>query len=238
MGGRTDYEERKQKRIEKYKKLSQKAKEESEARYNSTANRILMMTPGQPIIVDHYSAKKAVRLHEQANRDIKKSIELSDKSNYYETRAKNVKNSNVIYNDDPKAIEKLKDKLERLEKQRKSIKAREHEKWELTNIGANIRETKLRIARLEEQEMLDFPEIKFKGGIAIHNKEINRIQLLFDSKPNEETRKQLKRNGFHWSRTEGAWQREFNKRTIFVANALIKDVLNKENEEEISEGWE
>lgn len=45
MGGRADYEERKQKRIERYKVLSQKAKAESEARSNSTANRILMMTP-------------------------------------------------------------------------------------------------------------------------------------------------------------------------------------------------
>lgn len=238
MGGRKDYEERKQKRIERYKRLSKKAKEEAEARYNSTANRILMMTPGQPIIVDHYSAKKAIRLHEQANRDIKKSIEFSDKSNYYETRAKNAENSNAIYNDDPKAIEKLKAKLERLENERESIKAREHETWELINIGANIRETKLRITRLEEQETLVFPEIKFKGGKAIHNKDINRIQLLFDDKPNEEIRNQLKRNGFHWSRREGAWQREFNKKTICVTNALIKDVLNKENEEEENEEFD
>lgn len=238
MGGRADYEERKQKRIERYKALSEKAKEESKARYNSTANRILMMTPGQPIIVGHHSEKKARRLHEQANNDIRKSIELSKKSEYYEERAKNAENSNVIYNDDPDAIPKLKDKLERLENQRASIKAREHETWELTNIGANIRETKLRIKRLEEQENLVFPNIEFKGGKAIHNKEINRIQLLFDGKPDDNIRSKLKHNGFHWSRREGAWQREFNKRTIYVTNALIKDVLNKENEEEESEEFD
>lgn len=238
LGGRSDYEERKQKRIERYKAVSQKAKEESEARYNSTANRILMMTPGQPILVDHHSAKKARRLHEQANNDIRKSIELSKKSEHYEERAKNAESSNVIYNDDPDAIPKLKDKLERLESQRQSIKAREHETWELTNIGANIRETKLRIKRLEEQEQLVFPDVEFKGGKAIHNKEINRIQLIFDGKPDEEIRHQLKHNGFHWSRNEGAWQREFNKRTIYVTNSLIKDVLNKEKEEEESEEFE
>lgn len=70
MGGRADYEERKQKRIDRYKALSEKAKEESEARYNSTANRILMMTPGQPIIVGHHSEKKARRLHKKANNDL------------------------------------------------------------------------------------------------------------------------------------------------------------------------
>lgn len=238
MGGRADYEERKQKRIERYKALSEKAKEESDERFNSTANRILRMTPGQPIIVGHHSERKARRLHEQANNDMRKSIELSKKSEYYEERAKNAENSNVIYNDDPDAIPKLKDKLERLENQRASIKAREHETWELTNIGANIRETKLRIKRLEEQETLVFPDTEFKGGKAIHNKEINRIQLLFEGKPDEEIRNQLKHNGFHWSRREGAWQREFNKRTIYVTNDLIEDVLNKENEEEESEEFE
>lgn len=105
----------------------------------------------------------------------------------------------------------------------------------ITNIGANIRETKLRIKRLEEQETLVFPETKFEGGKAIHNKEINRIQLLFEGKPDEEIRNQLKHNGFHWSRKEGAWQREFNKRTIYVTNALIEDVLNKEQAKEDKE---
>ena len=238
MGGRADYEERKQRRIERYKAVSQKAKEEAHARSNSNANRILMMTPGQPIILGHHSERKARRLHEQANNDIRKSIELSNKSDYYEAKARHVENSNAIYNDDPNAIEKLKEKLERLEKKRDSIKARPHETWELTNVGANIRETKLRIKRLEEQEQLVFPDIEFKGGKAIHNKEINRIQLIFDEKPDEEIRNQLKHNGFHWSRNEGAWQREFNKRTIYVTNSLIKDVLNNENTKQDEEGEE
>lgn len=238
MGGRADYEERKQRRIERYKIVSEKAKKEAEARSNSNANRILRMTPGQPIIIGHHSEKKARRLHKQAEYDIKKSIELSDKSDYYEAKARHVKNSNVIYNDDPNAIQKLKDKLERLENQRASIKARKHETWELTNIGANIRETKKRIKRLEEQENLVFADTKFKGGKAIHNKEINRIQLIFDGKPNEEVRQKLKHNGFHWSRYEGAWQREFNKRTVYVTNALIKDVLNKEESKQEEEELE
>lgn len=227
MGGRADYEERKQRRIERYKIVSKKAKEESEARSNSTANRILMMTLGQPILTGHHSEKRHRKLIERANNDTKKSIELSKKSHDYEERARHVENSKVIYNDDPNAIQKLKYKLGRLENERASIKAREHETWELTNIGANIRETKMRIKRLEEQENLVFPDVKFKDGKAIHNKEINRIQLIFDGKPSEEVRQKLKHNGFHWSRNEGAWQREFNKRTIYVTNSLIKDVLDK-----------
>lgn len=37
-----------------------------------------------------------------------------------------------------------------------------------------------------------FPDIEFKGGKAIHNKEINRIQIIFDDIPNENIRSELK----------------------------------------------
>ena len=206
---------------------------------NSDANKTLERLPlGQPILSDHHSANRHRSLIERAQNNIRKSIKEDEKSEFYNNRAESAKNSKVIYNDDPKAIEKLKEKLERLENQRASIKAREHQTWELTNIGATIRETKKRIERLENQEKIQFDEIKFEGGKAIHNKEINRIQLMFDGKPDEEIRNQLKHNGFHWSRNEGAWQREFNKRTIYVTNSLIKDVLNNENSKQDEEGEE
>ena len=183
-------------------------------------------------MVGHHSEKKHRRLIERANNDIKKSIELSDKSKYYEEKAKSAENNNAIYNDDPEAIQKLKNKLERLENERTIIKGREHSSWELSNIGANIRETKLRIQRLEEQENLEFPDVEFKGGKVIHNKEINRIQVFFDEIPNENIRNELKHSGFHWSRNEGAWQRQFNKKTIYVINSLVKNVLKQKCEEE------
>lgn len=83
-----------------------------------------------------------------------------------------------------------------------------------------------------------FLDTEFTGGRAIHNKEINRIQLLFDGKPSDEIRNALKRNGFHWSRTEGAWQRQFNYNTIKTTNILIKNVLNKVEEHENEEEFE
>lgn len=200
---------------------------------NSSANKTLERIPlGQPILSDHYSANSHRRLIERAQANIRKSIEQDDKSKFYSDRAKSAENSKVIYSDDPQAIEKLKEKLERLENERNSIKAREHESWELTNIGATIRETKKRIERLEKQEEIQFQEINFNGGRVIHNKEINRIQFLFDSIPNEDTRKILKSHGFHWSRKEQAWQREFNQNCIKATNIIVKDTFNKEKEEE------
>ena len=233
MGGRSDYEGRRKRRIESYKQKSAKAMKEAEERENSTANRILSMTAGQPILVGHHSERKAINLHRQAERDIRKSIELSDKSKYYERRAKSVENSKVIYNDDPNAIKKLEEKLERLQNQKESIKAREHEKWELDNINANIRETKKRIERLKEQEKIKFKDINFNYGKVIHNKEKNRIQFLFNNIPDEEYRKILKSHGFHWSRMEKAWQREFNLNCIKATNIILEEFneMQKEGEE-------
>ncbi len=230
MGGRADYEERKNRRIERYKELSIKASEKSKHYQNSNAHRILQMTPGQPILMGHHSEKRHRNLIKKANNDMRKSIEYDEKSKYYIDKVKTVEDSKVIYSDDPKAIDKLKEKLERLENQRESIKAREHQTWELTNIGANIRETKKRIERLERLENLEFPTINFIGGKAIHNKEINRIQLIFNEIPSKNVREELKHNGFHWSRYEKAWQREFNQRSIRTTKKLIENTLNNSNE--------
>lgn len=239
MGGRADYEKRREARKLRYEELSKKAEERSSQYSNSTANRILAMTPGQPIIIGHHSEKKARRLHQKAWQDIGKSIEEDKKSKYYKDRAETVENSKVIYNDDPNAIQKLKDKLEYLEKQRELIKKDEnHTSWQLQNVGARIRETKRRITRLEKLEETEFKDIEFIGGKAIHNKDINRIQLIFDSIPDDNIRTALKSKGFHWSRREGAWQREFNENTIKATNILIKDVLNKEQEQEAEEEFE
>lgn len=59
MGGRVDYEERREARKLRYEELSKKAEERSNQYSNSKANRILSMTPGQPIIIGHHSEKMA-----------------------------------------------------------------------------------------------------------------------------------------------------------------------------------
>ena len=238
MGGRSDYEERRKRRIERYKELSLKAQERSSQYSNSNANRILQIVPGQPILVGHHSEKRHRKLIKKAQDDIRKSIEEDNKSNFYKERAENAENSKVIYSDDPQAIIKLKEKLERLENEKASIKAREHSTWELTNIGATIRETKKRIERLEKLENIEFQEINFENGKVIHNKEINRIQFLFDNIPDEDTRKILKSYGFRWSRYEKEWHRVFYLNCIRATNIIVKEIDEKIKEQEESEEFE
>ena len=190
MGGRSDYEERRKRRIERYKELSLKAQERSSQYSNSNANRILQIVPGQPILVGHHSEKRHRKLIKKAQDDIRKSIEEDNKSNFYKERAENAENSKVIYSDDPQAIIKLKEKLERLENEKASIKAREHSTWELTNIGATIRETKKRIERLEKLDKITDKDL------AKSDKEFRRIvgdHIVLEKEGDHEFRKILRK---------------------------------------------
>ena len=78
--------------------------------------------------------------------------------------------------------------------------------YELSNNNAEIKRTKDRLTQLRLVDEMEHTEIEFDGGIIITNEEINRVQILFDEKPDDATRSKLKSNGFRWSRTEGAWQ--------------------------------
>lgn len=78
--------------------------------------------------------------------------------------------------------------------------------WQLSNRNAEIKRIKDRLARLRQVDEMKHTEIEFDGGTIVTNEEINRVQILFDEKPDEATRSKLKTYGFRWSRSEGAWQ--------------------------------
>jgi len=54
------------------------------------------------------------------------------------------------------------------------------------------------------------------------NVEANRLQLLFPGKPDEETRKRLKRHGFRWAPSEGAWQRQLTNAARYAAQEVLE----------------
>ena len=224
MAGRKDYEERKERKKERYQELAEKSREKSQEHYEQYQKMSNAIPLGQPILTDHYSANATRRGYQKMHNQFDKSVEADNKAEYYENKVDTIENNNSISLDDPRAIEKLQDKLEKLEHEREIIKSRPHATWELQNIGAEIRRIKQRIKQIEELEELDFKDIEFTGGKAILNREVNRIQLIFDDKPSEEVRNILKHRGFKWSRYENAWQRLYNKNTIYATNRAIEEI--------------
>ena len=99
--------------------------------------------------------------------------------------------------------------------------------YSLTNNNANIRNIEKRIAQLKQQESRVAVD-KMVNGVRIYeNKDANRLQMIFEGKPSEEIRKQLKANGFHWSPSEGAWQRHISKSALYSAERIAENLINK-----------
>ena len=90
----------------------------------------------------------------------------------------------------------------------------------LSNNNAEIRRLEKRIAELSRDKETGFVGWEFDGGEVVPNKENCRLQIFFDEKPNEEQRSVLKMRGFHWSPSEGAWQRQLNSNAIYATDRL------------------
>lgn len=230
MSGRKDYEERKERKKEIYEERAcnaRKRSQENSKAHDKIANSIPM---GQPILAGHHSESRHRRDIKRMDNLMEKSIQEDEKADYYENKINSIENNKTISSDDPKAIEKLQKKLKILEKQKLEIKARNHEWYELPYINRDIKRIKERIQELQELDEIDFQDIIFTGGKVVHNKDINRIQILFDDIPDEETRNLLKRKGFKWSRYEVAWQRLFNKNGIYAAKYVIEQIEKQGDE--------
>lgn len=74
-----------------------------------------------------------------------------------------------------------------------------------TNGGAEIRRLKARIELLEKRAAAPPKGPEEIGDVRIEETD-NRVRVFFQGKPSEDVRSALKRNGFRWSPTVGAWQ--------------------------------
>lgn len=119
--GREDFEEREEARQEKFERRAARAAAES-ARARAAHRGITERIPlGQPIMVGHHSEKRHRRDLDRAHRAMRREYEEGQKAAYYRQRAATERRG--ISSDDPTALEKLRKKVERLETQRKKMKA-------------------------------------------------------------------------------------------------------------------
>jgi Domain of unknown function (DUF3560) len=94
--------------------------------------------------------------------------------------------------------------------------------YALTNNSANIRRLEKRLAAIQNTQNDETTEERFTNGVClVDNVEANRLQIFFPDIPSEEIRRELKRNGFHWSPTVGAWQRHRSNRAMYLAKLIL-----------------
>lgn len=94
----------------------------------------------------------------------------------------------------------------------------------LSNNNANIRRIKGRIEELKKRKTEEAPSgWSFEGGEVVVNTGENRLQIIFDDKPDADLRATLKGEGFRWAPSQGAWQRQLTD-NAFRAARRIKEI--------------
>lgn len=166
-----------------------------------------------------------------------------------------------IQSGDPQAVEKLEEKLHRLEElqehmktvnayyrkhgtlencpqltedQRRGLEADMERGWRnnpkpyesfcLSNNNAEIRRIKERLGNLRAIKATETSQEEKDGYTYKENREIMRVQFIFDGKPDDETRAILKAHGFRWAPSLGAWQRQLTNNGLYAAKQVMQEL--------------
>lgn len=247
-----DYEQRRQDRIDRLHEKAEQTRAQSDVLSKQSRNMIHDIPMGQPIM-----SVTDANYRERAANKMRQAIKASEKAAYYEAKAKAAENNTAISSDDPEAIAKLTEKLERLKAAQELMKAvnvfyrkngtchgmgglseelaeeldqdvKNGPPWvsvpfasyALSNNNQEIHRVQNRIKKLTEAKELGYTGWTFEGGRVEANEDKNRLQIFFDAIPDEEIRKELKSWGFHWARSEGAWQRQLTDNAIYAASRI------------------
>ena len=92
--------------------------------------------------------------------------------------------------------------------------------YALQNNNANIRRIRGRIAELKKRTENTPEGWEFDGGRVVVNTAENRLQIIFDGKPDADIRTELKGEGFRWAPSQGAWQRQLTDNAMRAARRL------------------
>ena len=107
-------------------------------------------------------------------------------------------------------------------------------KFELSNNLANINRLRERVEylldKVERRDKGEHEIVEFPGGKCFTNRVDDRIQFIFDEKPDADTRAILKKAGLNWSPTNKAWQRKITPNAFAVARQLIIQLKNMAND--------
>lgn len=90
-----------------------------------------------------------------------------------------------------------------------------HKFWKLSEV------VQASIKKESELRGKDDAEMAFDGGMVVKNYSEDRLQILFDEKPDQETISKLKHNGFRWSPRFKAWQRQLTSNAFYACARVI-----------------
>lgn len=87
--------------------------------------------------------------------------------------------------------------------------------WQFVDIAKQAR------AKSEEKKDKESKEIEINGVRIVENYDLDRLQMFFDGKPDNETISKLKHNAFKWSPSNGCWQRQLTNNAIYGMRRVL-----------------
>ncbi len=255
--GRDDHEQRRDARADRLRERAAKARGEAHARFEASKD---VPPLGEPIKIGHHSEKRHRKMIERAQSNARKSFEASKKAKHLDARADAAETNTTISSDDPRALERLRAKLAGMEAEREEVKrlnrlARQGKLSEaenpmnplslrdimgarkyplpgyaMRNQGAEIRRVRQRIEAFSMREGRVARSYERGGVRVLENGELNRLQVFTDGKPPQKNRTWLKRSGFRWARSEGAWQRQIGDGAWNLAMQYIDTFIEKDED--------
>lgn len=241
------YEEKQAARKERMLERADRLRTTGRAKIESGMSDLRAIPFGQPILVGHHSEKRDRSYRAKAGARIDRGMETVQAADEIERRADAV-GTGGISSDDPEAVVKLQEQLADLQARQVAMKAANDDwrkagnkagrqddgtwidppnpSYRLSNNSANIRRVEQRIAHLARNAARVTTQRDVAGVRIVENAEINRLQLIFPGKPSEAVRTLLKRSGFRWSPSEGAWQKHLNtwaaSQSTYIVNEIAK----------------
>lgn len=188
-----DYEERRQARIDRYRERAEKARAESAELSRRSGEMASAIPFGQPV---RGAADR--RCRERIGQKMEQAIAADKKAQYYEDKAEAAELDDQVKNGC-------------------SWERAPFPSYALSNNNQEIHRLRGRIRQLTEARELGYRGWEFDGGKVVANADKNRLQVFFDDVPSAETRQTMKNFGFHWARSEGAWQRQLTDNAIYAA---------------------
>ena len=250
------YEAKKAARLDRMRDRAARLHSEAGGREASARELASHIPFGQPILVGHHSEKRHRRDLERIHQGFGRAHELAKEADALEQRADRSERIGAISSDDPEAVEKLREKLAGIERDRgrmvqanRAVRSQSPREalaalgfsealidkaltpdpmgrigfppYALRNAGTEAARLRARIRTLEELATKPTPVPVLGDGVRIEEAD-NRVRIIFDAKPDEAIRTELKRAGFRWSPTIGAWQRHASNAAWYEAKRIAR----------------
>jgi hypothetical protein len=96
--------------------------------------------------------------------------------------------------------------------------------FDTSNINQEIKRNRDRLTQIQRVKDAGTSETEYNGFKVVENSELMRLQIIFDDKPEAETRDILKSNGFKWAPSQSAWQRQLTSNAKYSLKKVVEQL--------------